>query len=211
MPQTTIISAASSILSSPIEYLKGVGPLKADLLKKELGIFTFEDLLHHYPLRYIDRTKIDAIASINPYTEYIQVQGKITGIEIIGERSSKRMIAWLEDETGVVELTWFQGIQWMKKILQEGNRYIVYGKAGFFNGRPQIMHPEIELFSAEVANGKSFLEPVYPTTEKLKAKGLNARQFTKLTAALMALVSAKDIYENIPAKHCRKIKFIKKV
>ena len=208
MPQTNNISAASSILSSPIEYLKGVGPLKADLLKKELGIFTFEDLLNHYPLRYIDRTKIDAIASINPYTEYIQVQGKITGIEIMGERSSKRMIAWLEDETGVVELTWFQGIQWMQKLLQEGSRYLVYGKAGFFNGRPQIMHPEIELFSPEIANGKSFLEPVYPTTEKLKAKGLNARQFTKLTGALMALISARDIYENIPPAVVEKLNLL---
>ena len=100
------INKTFSILSSPIEYLKGVGPLKADLLKKELGIFTFEDLLNHYPLRYIDRTKIEKIGSITPQTDYAQVIGKITGIEILGQRQTKRMIAWLEDETGILELTW---------------------------------------------------------------------------------------------------------
>ena len=205
-----IISTTPSILSSPIEYLKGVGPLRADLLKKELGIFTFEDLLNHFPFRYIDRTKIEYIGNINPQTDYIQVKGRITAIEILGERKAKRMIAWLEDETGIVELTWFQGIQWIQKILQEGSQYLVYGKAGFFNGRPQIMHPEIELFTPELSNGKSFLEPVYSTTEKLKAKGLNARQISKLTAALFTLVSPKDIIENIPEDVLQKLNLIRK-
>jgi len=175
-----------------------------------VGIFTFEDLLNYYPLRYIDRTKIEKIASINPQTDYIQVAGKITEIETLGERKAKRMIATLEDETGVVELTWFQGIQWIQKTLQEGNQYLVYGKTGFFNGRPQIMHPEIELFTSELKNGKSFLEPVYPTTEKLKAKGLNARQLAKLTGALFTLVSSKDIIENIPDEILQKLSLIKR-
>ncbi len=205
-----IISQAPSILSSPIEYLKGVGPLRADLLKKELGIFTFEDLLNYYPLRYIDRTKIETIAGITPNTDYIQVKGKITAIEILGERKAKRMIASLEDETGAVELTWFQGIQWVQKILHEGSEYVVYGKTGFFNGKAQIMHPEIELFNPELAKGKSFLEPVYSTTEKLKAKGLNARQIAKLTSALFALISEKDIVENIPEDVLEKLSLIKR-
>jgi ATP-dependent DNA helicase RecG len=125
------------------------------------------------------------------------LQEKLPEIEILGEKKAKRMIAWLEDETGIVELMWFQGIQWIQKTLKEGDQYLVYGKAGFFNGRPQITHPEIELFNPALNHGKSFLEPVYPTTEKLKAKGLNARQLAKLTAALMPLLSAKDIYENM--------------
>ena len=154
------INKTSSILSSPIEYLKGVGPLKADLLKKELGIFTFEDLLNHYPLRYIDRTKIEKIGSITPQTDYAQVIGKITGIEILGQRQTKRMIAWLEDETGILELTWFQGIQWIQKMVHEGSKYLVYGKTGFFNGRLQITHPEIEPYSPDITAAKS-LEPVY--------------------------------------------------
>lgn len=185
--------------------------MRADLLKKELGIFTFEDLLNHYPLRYIDRTKIEKIGSMSPVTEYIQVAGKITELEILGERRAKRMIAWLEDDTGIVELTWFQGIQWIQKLLQEGNQYLVYGKAGFFNGRPQITHPEIELFNPALSQGKSFLEPVYPTTEKLKAKGLNARQLAKLTAALMPLLSEKDVYENIPEGVLQKLRLIKRL
>jgi ATP-dependent DNA helicase RecG len=185
--------------------------LRADLLKKELGIFTFEDLLNHYPLRYIDRTKIEKIGSISPATEYIQVAGKITEIEILGQKSARRMIAWFEDETGVIELTWFQGIQWIQKLLQEGNQYLVYGKAGFFNGRPQITHPEIELFNPALSHGKSFLEPVYPTTEKLKAKGLNGRQLAKLTAALIPLLSERDIYENIPEDILQKLSLVKRV
>lgn len=172
-----------------------------------MGIFTFEDLLNHYPLRYIDRTKIEKIGSITPQTEYAQVIGKITGIEILGQRQTKRMIAWLEDETGILELTWFQGIQWIQKMVQEGNRYLVYGKTGFFNGRLQITHPEIELYSPDITAAKS-LEPVYSTTEKLKAKGLNARQLSKLTSALIPLVSEKDIYENIPAAILKKLQLL---
>ena len=184
--------------------------MRADLLKKELGIFTFEDLMNHYPLRYIDRTKIDVIGSITLQTDYIQVKGTIREIQTLGERRQKRLIAWLEDDTGVVELTWFQGIQWVQKILHEGSRYLVYGKTSFFNGRPQITHPEIELFDPALAKGKSFLEPVYPTTEKLKAKGLNARQLAKLTAALITVVSEKDVYENIPEVIVQKLDLLKR-
>lgn len=125
-----------------------------------------------------------------------------------GQRGTKRLVAWLEDESGLVELTWFQGIQWVQKSLQEGNEYLVYGKAGFFNGRPQITHPEIEPFKPELKNGKSFLEPVYSTTEKLKAKGLNARQLAKLTSVLLPLINETDVYENIPATVLQALNFI---
>jgi ATP-dependent DNA helicase RecG len=126
------------------------------------------------------------------------VKGKVTDIQIPGKKRARRLITFLEDETGVVELTWFQGIQWIQKSLQLGGEYLVYGKAGFFNGKPQITHPEIELFRPEMQNGRSFLEPVYPTTEKLKAKGLNARQLSKLTGTLLSQISVKDVPENIP-------------
>lgn len=137
----------------------------------------------------------------------MQVIGKITGVEILGQRQTKRMTAWLEDETGILELTWFQGIQWIQKMVHEGSKYLVYGKTGFFNGRPQVTHPEIELYSPEITKAKS-LEPVYPTTEKLKAKGLNARQLSKLTAALIPLISEKDIYENIPASILQQLQLL---
>jgi ATP-dependent DNA helicase RecG len=197
-----------SILDSPIEYLKGVGPLRGDMLKKELNIFTYRDLLEHYPLRHIDRTTVSLIHQITPQTEYIQVAGRIVSIQLLGERSARRLVAHLQDASGSLELTWFQGIHWVQKTLQEGANYIVYGRTGFFNGKPQIVHPELELFSPEKAEGKSFLEPIYPTTEKLKAKSLNGKQIGKLTAVLMSQLTEKDVPENIPATVVQQLKLI---
>lgn len=181
--------------------------MRADLLKKESGIFTFGDLLFHYPFRHIDRTKIDKIADVIFQTSYVQLIGTITGIQTIGERSAKRLIAWLEDETGEIELVWFQGIQWIQKILQEGSTYLVFGKAGMFNNKPQITHPEIEIYKPELTTAK-FLEPVYSTTEKLKAKGLNAKQIAKLVSALLPQVSEKDVPENIPSSVKKELSLI---
>src|SRR5690348_4129768 len=146
-----VINTKPSILDSPIEYLKGVGPLRGDMLKKELGIFTFRDLLEHFPLRHVDKTVVSKISDITPATDYIQVAGTITGIEVIGARNAKRMIAELKDKTGYLELVWFQGITWVQKMLQEGRDYLVYGKVSFYNGRYQISHPEIELLSEATA------------------------------------------------------------
>jgi len=178
------------------------------MLKKELGIFTFRDLLEHFPLRHIDKTVVIKISNINATTDFIQVAGTITNIEVIGSRNAKRMIAELKDKTGYLELVWFQGINWVQKILQEGKDYLVYGKVSFYNGRYQISHPEIELLSEATAEGKNFLEPVYSTTEKLKAKSLNGRQLGKLTAALLPQISEKDIPENIPSTILQKLNLI---
>ena len=146
------------------------------MLKKELEIYTFGDLLQHYPIRHIDKTKISTIAEINYQTDYIQIAGKLVQFDIIGEKRSKRLVAQLRDKTGTIELTWFQGISWIQKSLYIGNEYLVFGKTGFFNGKPQMVHPEIESFIPAKVDGKTFLEPVYPSTEKLKAKSLNGRQ-----------------------------------
>jgi len=178
------------------------------MLKKELGIFTFRDLLEHFPLRHIDKTVVNKISDINATTDFIQVAGTITNIEVIGSRNAKRMIAELKDKTGYLELVWFQGINWVQKILQEGKDYLVYGKVSFYNSRYQISHPEIELLSEATAEGKIFLEPVYSTTEKLKAKSLNGRQLGKLTAALLPQISEKDIPENIPSTILQKLNLI---
>jgi len=197
--QNNNISNTNSILANPIEYLKGVGPHRADLLKKELGIFTFNDLLEHFPNRHIDKTKINLIREITPQTEFIQVAGKLLSVELMGEKRGRRLVATLRDKSGELELVWFQGINWVQKALQTGNEYLVYGRAGFFQGMPQITHPEMEIFSHEKTEGKSFLEPVYPTTEKLKARGLGGRQIGKLTYTLLSHLQEKDIPENIPA------------
>lgn len=166
-------------MASPIEYLKGVGPLRGDMLKKELEIFTFADLLEHFPNRHIDKTKVSRIRDIGPDTDFIQVAGTLVNYEIIGAGRSKRLIGQLKDSGGVLELAWFQGINWVIKNLHVGSDYLVFGKTGFFNGRPQIVHPEIEVYVPAKADGKSFLEPVYPSTEKLKARALNGRQIDR--------------------------------
>ncbi|WP_262507774.1 ATP-dependent DNA helicase RecG [Sediminibacterium ginsengisoli] len=196
------------MLAAPIEYLKGVGPLRGDMLKKELNIFTFSDLLLHFPNRHIDKTKVSAIAEISPATEYIQVAGKLLQMTISGEKRSRRLTAILKDNTGILELTWFQGISWVQKSLTEGMQYLVFGRTGFFNGKPQIVHPEIEPYVPAKADGKQFLEPVYPTTEKLKVKSLNGRQIGKLTYTLLAQLKAEDIPENLPQYLVEKLRLM---
>jgi ATP-dependent DNA helicase RecG len=124
--------------------LKGVGPQRADILKKEASIFTFMDLLEYFPFRHIDKTQINKIGSITPDTEYVQVIGKITSLEVIGEKRGRRLVANLYDGTGELELIWFQGINWVEKFIQVGSRYRVFGKVSFFMNTPQISHPEIE-------------------------------------------------------------------
>lgn len=146
----------------------------------------------------MDKTKINLIRDINPQTEFVQVAGKIIQTGVIGENRGKRLVAALKDATGTIELVWFQGISWMQKSLQVGNEYVVYGRAGFFQGMPQITHPEIEPYIKASTEARSFLEPVYPTTEKLKSKGLGARQLGKLTLNLFGLLQEKDIPENLP-------------
>jgi ATP-dependent DNA helicase RecG len=195
-------------LQSPIEYLKGVGPVKGDLLKKELQIFTFKDMLEHFPFRHIDKTQVSRIARIDGSSDYVQVAGIIKDIELVGEGRGKRLVATLADDTGVMELVWFQGISWVQKTLQEGHAYLVFGKLGFFMGKPQVSHPEIEPYVPEKGGGKSFLEPVYPSTEKLKVRGLSGRAIAKLTQQLLSQLREKDLPENLPASIIQQSRFI---
>lgn len=193
------IAGTVSILNNPIEYLKGVGPQKGDLLKKEAGIFTFGDLLEYFPFRHIDKTQLTTISNISPDTEYVQVSGKITSLEILGHNAGRRLVAGLYDGTGELELVWFQAINWVQKTLHIGKKYRVFGKAGFYLNTPQITHPEIEEVTEVNTETKFFLEPVYPGTEKLKAGNLGGRQIAKLTYTLLQMLSEKDIPENLPS------------
>lgn len=201
------INFDAPILSSPIEFLKGVGPLRADILKKELQIFTFRDLLDHFPLRHIDRTKITQLASVSPSMEYIQVAGTIQSMQVLGENRGRRLVAQLKDGTGVLELVWFQGINWIQKNIQIGQAYLVYGKTGYFNGMLQLTHPEMEVYTPAKAGGKAFLEPIYPSTEKLKAKSLGGRQLGKLMFTLLEALQERDLPENLPARLLQEYQF----
>jgi len=163
------------------------------MLRKELQIFTFKDLLEHFPIRHIDKTKVDKIASLNYMQEYAQVAGRLTDMQIVGEKRGRRLVAHLKDDTGEIELVWFQGISWVEKTLEVGKPYLVFGKLSFFMNKPQIAHPEVENYTVQKADGKAHLEPVYPTTEKLKAKGLNGRSISKLTYALLQVLTEKDL------------------
>lgn len=146
----------------------------------------------------MDRTRINLIREISPETEYIQVAGKLVSLEILGEQRARRLVAQLKDATGLLELVWFQGINGVQKLLHVGTEYLVYGRVGAFLGKPQITHPEIEVFVKEKAEGQPYLDPVYPTTEKLKAKGLGGREIGKLTLTLLNQVKEKDLPENLP-------------
>ncbi len=202
------INQLSNILATSIEYLKGVGPHRADLLKKELDIYTYQDLLEHFPHRHIDKTKINRIEDIHGDTEFIQVVGRLITLETIGENRGKRLVGQLKDSSGILELAWFQGINWVEKNLTVGSIYLVYGRTGMFNNRPQIVHPEMELYVAAQAGAKNVLEPVYPSTEKLKARGLNGRQIAGLTKQLFTLIQPKDIEENIPSKQLQQLRLM---
>ena len=173
--------------------------MRGELLKKELSIYTFSDLLEHYPHRHIDKTQVHKIGSISPATDFVQVVGILQQPALMGDKRARRLIAQLTDDTGTLELAWFQGANWVQKNLIPGQKYLVFGKTGFFNGKPQMVHPEIEIFTPAKEGGKDYLEPVYPATEKLKARGLNGRQLAKLTYQLFSMIKPADIPENLPA------------
>ncbi len=141
---------------------------------------------------------MELISSVPPGSEYVQVAGKLISLETIGEKRGKRLVAKIKDTSGIAELVWFQGINWVQKMLAIDQSYLVYGRPGFFQGLLQIAHPEIELWTPQKKEGKMFLEPVYTTTEKLKARSLGGRQLAKLTATLIELLRERDIVENLP-------------
>jgi len=190
---------SSQVFQTPIVYLKGVGGSRAELLKKELQIVTFEDLLNYFPYKYIDRTRFYKIKDIQPDLPHVQVLARLTKFEILGEKHAKRLVAQALDDTGVIELVWFQGIKWIEKTLIVGKAYILFGKPGFFNGKAQMAHPEMEPYSTEALQrkGNVTLQPAYNSTEKLKQFSLDSKGIQKLTATLLEL-AAKDIPENLP-------------
>lgn len=179
-----------------IEFLKGVGPQRAALLNKELNIFTYGDLIQHYPFRYEDRTKFYSINTLNGSMPHVQVKGRLRHVESVGAGRKKRLVAHLNDGTGELELVWFKGAQWILKKLQPGVEYIVFGKPTLYGSKINMAHPEIEILSTFNA-GTSFLQPVYPTTELLRKKYLDSKGIAKLQKVLLAQAKNK-IQETLP-------------
>ena len=200
---------SAAILETPIEYLKGVGPERADALKKELQIFTFGDLLSYYPFRYVDRTKFQKISELTTEMPFVQIVGKVTKIEELGQPRKKRLVALFADKTGTVELVWFRSINWIKPILKIGKEYVVFGKLNVFKGRVSIPHPELELQTEESTKISSALQPVYHTTEKLSAKWLNSKGIEKLQKVLSEKISG-GISETLSQEIIGNYKFLSK-
>ncbi|MGO3108923.1 MAG: ATP-dependent DNA helicase RecG [Sphingobacterium sp.] len=174
---------------TPIEYLRGVGPQKADVLKKELRIFTIGDLLQYYPFRYIDRTEFHKINTIHTAMIGAQVLGRLTGLQEKGEKRAKRLVGQFRDETGSIELVWFQSLTWLTKNLQVGAVYVMYGKPNEFNGQLSVTHPEMELLnSGEKKVGNQTMQPVYSSTEKLKKFNLDSKGIQKLQQTALETV-----------------------
>jgi len=191
-----------------IEYLKSVGPAKAESLNKELQIFTFGDLIQHYPFRYEDRTKFHKVSEIDPSMSFIQIKGKINHMEMIGHGRKKRLVAHFSDQTGELELVWFKGAQWILKRLKIGVEYVVFGKPNIFNRKFNIPHPEIEPVT-EANDQQKFLHPVYPSTEKLKSRFLDSKGISKLQRILLSNAQ-NHIHETLPASLMDRYKLIPK-
>lgn len=189
---------AEQILKTPIEYLKGIGSQRAEILKKDLEIFCYADLLEHYPFRYIDRTRFYKIRELDPDLPAIQILGRIVSKEIIGDKHVKRLVARFKDDTGSMELVWFQSIRWIDKIIQPGAVFIVFGKPTLFNGHFSISHPELEVYQPNVVSqGNLTLQPVYSSTEKLKQFNLDSKGIQRAQAALIDQ-AIRQVEETLP-------------
>jgi ATP-dependent DNA helicase RecG len=173
-------------LQTPVEFLKGVGPKRGELLKAELNVHTFGDLLTYYPFRYIDRSRIFKISEIEPDLAYVQLRGKISNIKIVGEKRARRMSAVFRDESGEIELVWFQGIKWIEGTILPNVDYIIFGKPTVFNRRYNIAHPEVDKAEEFTKTIAQTLQGIYSTTEKLKNRGLNNKNLVKLMKELVA-------------------------
>ncbi|MBP6977434.1 MAG: ATP-dependent DNA helicase RecG [Bacteroidales bacterium] len=194
-------------LDTPIEYLKGVGPKRAEMLRKELQIATFGDLFEYYPFRYVDRSRIQVISEINNDLAYVQLIGRIIRIQTIGKGPGTRLVAVLKDHTGEIELVWFNGIKWIKDKLVPDVDFLVFGKPAWFNGKYNIPHPEIDLASEQTLSVTGALQPFYNSSEKLKSRGFNSKGFSRIMHALTDQAIG-NIPETLPASIITRFRFI---
>lgn len=176
---------SNQLLDTQIEYLKGVGPQRAETLKKELRLHRFGDLLMYFPFRYVDKSKFYTIAELRGDMPYVQLKGKIGHLEKVGAKKGQRLVGRLHDETGTLELVWFKGVNYVSKNILPGKEYVVFGKPNNFNGKLNIVHPDVEDAAKVKTAIKGSLQAVYPSTEKLTAKGLHSKGIAKLVQALM--------------------------
>lgn len=184
-------------LDTPIEFVKGVGPKKADVLKTEAGIHTISDMLSYYPFRHIDRTKFYTISQLRDDSSQVQLKVRITHVEMV-EKGRKRLVATAIDQTGKMELIWFQGIKWIKNIVKPGQDYIIFGRVTQFKGAFSMMHPEMEILSEKALKNAYGLHPVYHSSEKMKAAFLDSKGLAQIVHTILQS-PLEPIPDNLPA------------
>ena len=198
----------SVFLSSAIEYLKGVGPQRGEILRKHLNIHTCGDLLDFFPFRYIDRSVVNRIADITEHTQFIQLKGTISHAKIVGDKRAKRLVAKFTDASGSIDLVWFQSVDWILKTINPNVPYLIFGKPQLFKNTFNIPHPDIEPLQQQAPNeaGKG-LQPVYSSTETLRKRYLDSKGIQKLTQQLVTQLSENDLPEFLPAPilHAQKL------
>lgn len=201
---------SNNLLQTPIEYLKGVGPQRGELLRKEVGIHKYEDLLNFYPNRYIDRTRYYKINELNNNVAEVQIIGKIINIKTVEfGKAKKRLVAVFVDETGQMELTWFQGHKWIRDTLKLNTPYVIFGKVTSFNGQYNMAHPEMELLNEHEQSLRSAMQPVYPSTETLTNRGVSNRVVNKMMQQVFLETQAK-FAETLPQYLVDELKLIPK-
>ena len=195
---------ADAVLQIPIDYLKGVGPTRASLLRSELGIHTCQDLLHLFPNRYIDRTQFYNIAALERNNSEVQIIGKITAYKEISQKNGKRLVATFCDASGQIELVWFRGHKWIRENLKINTSYVIFGKVNWFNGNFSMPHPDMELKSEFDKGIRTAIQPIYPSTEILGNRGISNRVFCKLIEQLFLQIDGKfkeSLSENLLNQH----------
>lgn len=201
---------SNNLLHTPIEYLKGVGPNRGELLRKELGIHQYGDLINFYPNRYIDRTRYYKINELQNNAAEVQIIGKIIHIKTVEfGKNQKRLVATFVDDTGQMELVWFQGHKWIRESLQLNAVVVIFGKCTAFGNTFNMAHPEIELLSEHEQNLRSAMQPVYPSTEKLTNRGISNRVINKLMQQLFLETQAL-FTETLPDYLIDELKLISK-
>jgi ATP-dependent DNA helicase RecG len=198
-----------NFLQTPIAYLKGVGPNRAETLKSELGLETFRDLLHLFPNRYLDRTSYYKVNQLQPSGADVQVVGKIIHIKTVEQKRGKRLVATFVDETGQMELVWFRGHKWIKESLQINEPYVVFGRVSKYGSMFSMPHPDMELLSKHQQGLKIAMQPIYPSTEKLVNKGITNRVVSQMLQQLL-LESGGQFAESLPQSILEELRLISK-
>ena len=199
----------SNLLNTPIDYLKGLGANRSEIIKKELKIFNYKDLMNLFPNRYIDKSKYYKIKELPNFSCDVQIIGEISNISEIGIGRKKRLIAYLTDGEDEIELIWFKSLKWLKKSLLLNTKYIVFGKLNFFANKISIPHPELELFKPDSLSKRVKIQPIYPSTENLVKKGVSNKVISNLVKSLLYDIKLK-FKETIPDYLIKELKLLDK-